>query len=494
MAHFDDNDLDCEHDKIEHDFEMADIEEDMSSAQEGTDRKLASSSRFRIYPYFEFLESKASSSYANYVERELVPPIISYFESALRVKYPVSGKLKLGSSVSRICERSTPSILRSGVDADFFMYYDIDSSSKFVASAKYCQLASGSKRPIVARTAINSNRLENARGNVLVHEKNMYVMMHEMMHALGFSRHLTQYYLMDNGKRRSGVVKTVNIAGKRRTVIDVPPLTERLRKFYGCSSLEGAIMENEGGEGTALSHFERKYFVYEAMASGGIHGRRISEFSLAMLEGSGWYDVDYSYAEPFYYGQGQGCSFLNYKCSSSSSKFDEYCTGSSRGCAPHGRGGGRCQSDPNSIMDSCRFYMPDEDYDCDNSDGADNARLPDLQVFGRGAGSKCFSGDLNSRRSSNGRTSFCFKYTCQGSGSDTEVQVQVGRHTITCTREGQRTIDGYYGSIDCPDPLTFCNGPGKKFCPRNCMGRGNCVNGKCQCESGFSGVDCALRN
>jgi len=258
----DDDDLACHHDQIDHNPDMLDVEEDMSSVQEGADRVLASYSHIKIYPYFGFLQSKASSSFANYVERELVPPIIDYFQGAIKVKYPLNGKLKLSSSVDRICERNTPSILRNGVDADFFMYYDIDTSTNFVASAKYCQLASGSKRPIIARTAINSKKLLDARGNVLVHEKNMYVMMHEMMHAFGFSAHLTKYFLNENGRVRTGHVKTLTIAGKKRTVIDVPPLTERLRKFYGCSSLQGAIMENEGGSGTALSHFERKYFVY----------------------------------------------------------------------------------------------------------------------------------------------------------------------------------------------------------------------------------------
>jgi leishmanolysin len=406
----------------------------------------------------------------------------------LKVKYPVVGNLKLTSS--KICERTTPSILKTGVAADFFMYYDIDGGSSFVASAKYCYLASGTKRPLVGRTYINNNKLLIAKGNALVHEKNMYVMMHEMVHALGFSTYTFPYWLDENGRTRKGHVKSVSIGGKTRSVVDIPALTERLRNFYGCSSVPGVIMENEGGSGTSLSHFERKYFVYETMSSGGIFGRRISEFTLGMLEGSGWYVADYSFAEPFFYGQGQGCSFLSNVCSSSSSKFDEYCTGSSRGCAPHGRGGGSCSSD--SIMDSCRFYYPNEDYDCDNDDGADYARLPDLQVFGRGAGSKCFTGTLNSRSSSS-RTSFCFKYTCVGSGSDTQLQVQVGKNTITCTQEGTKTVNGYYGAVDCPDPLAFCNQAGKKFCPRGCVGRGTCVNGKCQCNSGYTGVDCALK-
>jgi len=252
-------------------------------------------------------------------------------------------------------------------------------------------------------------------------------------------------------------------------------------------------MENSGGSSTSSSHFERKYFLYENMCSGSILGRRISEFSLAMLEASGWYVPDYSYAEPFFFGQGQGCSFLSNVCSSSSPKFDEYCGGgsSTRGCAAHGRGGGTCNS--NSLMENCNYIFPFEDYDCENSDGEDNARLPSLQVFGRTAGSRCFTGSLNTRVSSTGRTHFCFKYTCSGTGSSTQVEVQVGNNKITCTSEGQKTISGYYGSVDCPDPQTFCNGPGKKFCPRNCMGRGTCVDGKCQCRSGYTGSDCALK-
>jgi hypothetical protein len=334
---------------------------------------------------------------------------------------------------------------------------------------------------------INRNMLPNANGNVLLHEKNMYVLMHETMHGLGFSTNTYKYFVDSNGKTRTGHIKSVSVSGKTRTFLDVPPLTEKLRAHYGCSTLAGALMENGGGDGTSASHFERKVFLYEAMTSGAIDGRRVSEMSLALLEGSGWYTVDYSYAEPYYFGKGQGCSFVT---GTSCTNFDEFCTGSSRGCAPHGRGGGSCRSD--SISDGCKYYSPDADYDCENPDGEDYARLPDLQVYGRGAGSKCFTGTLNTR-SSTSSTSFCFKYSCSGSGSGTQLQVQVGSKTVTCTEEGQKTIDGYYGTVNCPDPLTFCNTVGKKYCPRNCMGRGSCVSGKCQCKSGFTGVDCALK-
>lgn len=446
-------------------------------------------SNIRIYPYFGFLEETASSEYAAYISNELVPPIVDYFQAALKVKYPVAGNLVVSSS--SICERSTPSILRSGgVPADFFIYYDsYTESGTQLATTKYCYLASGSKRPLVTRTRINRNQLTLPNGDVLAHEKNMYVIMHEMTHGFGFSSSTYKYFIDASGNTLNGHVKTASIGGSTHTVLDIAPLTQKLRDFYGCSSVPGAILENGGGSATDASHFERKYFVYEFMSSGSIYGRRISEFSLALLEGSGWYVPDYSYAEPFWYGQGQGCDFINSQCSSSSSQFDEFCTGSTRGCAPNGIGGGSCSSD--SIMDGCKFIRPSEDYLCENDNGADFARLPDLQVFGRGAGSKCFTGSLNTR-SSNSPTSFCFKYSCNGSGSSATVDVYLGSNKVTCTSQGTQTIDGYYGSIDCPDPLSFCNTVGATYCPKNCMGRGTCVNGQCQCNSGYSGTDCAL--
>jgi len=485
-------DHECTHDEIEQNPEFLDIEEDTSSASLSEDeqgRMLASYSNIRIYPYYGFLKSSTPSSYASYVQNDLIPPIIDYFEAALKIKYPVVGNLKLGSSVSRICEHSTPSILKTGVAADMFVYFDTDAySGTQLAKSKYCYLASGTKRPLIARTIINRNMLKTPSGDAVKHEQNMLVLMHEMIHNFGFSTYNYRYFLDSNGNRRSGHIKSVKIGGSTRTVLDLPPLTSRIRSHFGCSSLPGAVMENGGGDATASSHFERKFFVYEAMCSGSILGRRVSEFTLALLEGSGWYIPNYSYADPYFFGKGQGCTFVTGTCSSS--KFDEYCSGSSRGCSPHGRGGGYCQSD--SLSDGCRYHYPNQDFDCEDVDAEDSARLPSLQVFGRGAGSRCFSGTLNSR-SSTSSTSFCFKYTCSGSGSSTKLEVNVGNNKVSCTREGPKTVSGYYGSINCPDPQTFCNGPGKKYCPRNCMGRGTCVSGKCQCRSGYKGIDCALR-
>lgn len=439
----------------------------------------------RFYANYENLEDTASSSYANYIKKELVPALLSYFESALRVKYPVSGNLKIGSSVKNLCGLSVPSALRNGVSADYAIIYTSRSESSNILATSYnCNLASGTKRPLVGMTSINRQKLTDPDGDVILHEKNTYLLMHEMMHTLGFSKSLYKYFIDSNGRTLQGHVKDVTISGTSHTVINVPGLTDKLRNFHGCSSIQGAIME--GGDG---SHWDKRMYLYEVMQSGAINGKRVSEFSLGLLEGSGWYAVNYEYAEPYFYGQGQGCGFINGKCSSSKAYFDEFCAGSSRGCGFMGNSGGYCNSGSN--MDNCKYVIPTEDYDCGVSSASRNARLSSVESYGRDAGSKCFTGNLNSRSSSSS-SSFCFKYNCVGSGMDTELEILLGSKKAVCRKEGSVTVDGYYGSIDCPDPLTFCQTVGKKYCPRGCMGRGECVNNKCQCNSGFKGIDCAL--
>jgi len=465
-----------------------DVEEIIPSF-DSNERVLASYPQVRMAANYDALNS-APAAYKTYMQKQLVPAVLDYFSAALKIKAPLKNKITVSSKT--ICGLSTPSILRNGgVAADYLLLLDskLDSAGSWVAETYSCSLASGTKRPYIAKTLFNRDLLKDASKNVLLHEKNIYLLLHEVLHSLGISKSLYKYFLDVNGKVIKNPVKTVKLLGSSRMVLDIPVLTERARKYFGCPTLEGVFMEDDGSVG---SHLERRQFVYEHMTSGLMYDQRISEFSLGILEASGWYVPDYSYADPYWFGQGKGCGFWKESCTSSS--FDEdkygYCTGSSRGCGAHGRGGGKCTSDSKS--NSCRYIKPNVDYDCENPNADNYARLPSIQTFGRDAGSKCFSGTLSSSSSSASTTSFCFKYTCSGSGSKTKLTVNVGSKSIACSKEGSVTVSGYKGKLNCPDPLEFCSTIGKPYCPRNCGGRGTCVNNKCVCKKGFTGKDCGI--
>ena len=297
---------------------------------------------------------------------------------------------------------------------------------------------------------------------------------------------LYPYFVDKSGKTLTNHIKYQTIAGYERKILDLEPLTTRLRNYYGCDSVPGIIMENSGG-----AHLERRYFQYEVMSTGGIHGSKVSEFSLAFLEGSGWYIPDYSYAEPYYFGKGQGCNFIYDTCEEATVFEDEYCTGTGLGCTQVGESGGYCKSDSKS--ESCKFYSTQSHFNCENPNGIYYSPFSANQVYGRGLGSKCFSGNLTTKKTGDvSDITYCFTYDCQGEGAGTTLKVDFGKSHFICEKKGPITLSGYRGHVNCPDPIAFCSTIGKKTCPKNCMGRGKCVQGKCECDAGFQGTDCGF--
>jgi hypothetical protein len=249
-------------------------------------------------------------------------------------------------------------------------------------------------------------------------------------------------------------------------------------------------MENQGGAGSAGSHFERRIFGFEYMTSSIVPDMRVSEFTLALLEGSGWYIPDYTMAEPLSWGKGEGCSFVNGSCAVNGvPKFDEFCQAGKFGCSATGRAAVTC-SGYDTFSDGCSWYVPYSYNDCEDPTSIDYAALPTKEVYGSGTGSRCFTGNLYQSYSSSGTYGYCFKFTCQGTGLNTTLNVQIGTTTAVCKTAGSIPVTGLTGKLDCPDPVKYCGTIGKPFCKRGCMGNGVCVNAKCQCNSGWGGLDC----
>jgi len=154
------------------------------------------------------------------------------------------------------------------------------------------------------------------------------------------------------------------------------------------------------------------------MTANAILDSRISEFTLALLESSGWYQVNYNMAEPFEWGRNQGCGFLDQPCMNSETfqpNFDEFCTPlAAEGCTFTSRAVALCGSseqifvDPtlppfenywgnNTVVidefsDNCPYYLGIPNADCENPANKIVAYLSEEYY---GFGSRCISGTLS---------------------------------------------------------------------------------------------------
>lgn len=74
-----------------------------------------------------------------------------------------------------------------------------------------------------------------------------------------------------------------------------------------------------------MNHWERRVLYNEYMTSNYIEEPVVSRFTLALLEDTGWYQVNQNVAEDLVWGNGAGCDFLEQDCvQNSTAAFKEF--------------------------------------------------------------------------------------------------------------------------------------------------------------------------
>jgi len=74
-------------------------------------------------------------------------------------------------------------------------------------------------------------------------------------------------------------------------------------------------MEDEGGDGTAGSHWDRRIVPEDMMIGIDSMALGMTNFTLNFLEGTGWYVVSSKlYAHNIQAGKNAGCNFINNVC------------------------------------------------------------------------------------------------------------------------------------------------------------------------------------
>uniref|UniRef100_A0A3Q4BU29 Leishmanolysin-like peptidase n=1 Tax=Mola mola TaxID=94237 RepID=A0A3Q4BU29_MOLML len=179
-----------------------------------------------------------------------------------------------------------------------------------VAYAAYCQLEAELDRPIAGYAnlcpAMISSQPQEFEGM-------LSTVKHEIIHALGFSAGLFAFYHDDEGKPLTprfamhfvlglyqwseAVIRRVSrlwdIRGGHKVrhhvhVLVTPRVVEEARRHFKCPILEGMELENQGGTGTELNHWEKRLLENEAMTGSHTQNRVFSRLTLAIMEDSGW--------------------------------------------------------------------------------------------------------------------------------------------------------------------------------------------------------------
>jgi len=468
---------------------------------------------------FYYLE-EASPQVQKTISEQLVPAAIAYYQAALKVNR-LTGPITLTRAETQQCIGVDPQgSLEQGVHADLVLLVVARyNPKKVIASSGACFL-SEEGRPVIGGILYNLNAKPNTTEIPEAYYENMLkTTLHEFGHILGFTPNLFDRFIdpeTGNNLKKPTIEKEVN--GAMVKILTLDPLTRRLQDYFACPTLEGAYLEQEGSEGAKGLHFERRIFMNEIMTGAATANKRISEFYLAFLEGTGWYTPNYEMSEPMTWGKGKGCSFLNEKCLDENlqSRFpDHFCTKLGEyACTSDHQAYAMCGINVDyksedlrkefdyaqngklftvdGFADNCPYQYSYDMNECKISHSRPAAAMQEEHF---GPKSACFTGTVSrTEEKSFDSRPFCLKQSCvEVNPNEYVLSIELGDETIVCNERKRVTVSRYFGYIDCPDPKTFCTRDNAEFCPRGCMGRGSCVKNKCVCRNGYYDVDCSYR-
>jgi hypothetical protein len=154
-------------------------------------------------------------------------------------------------------------------------------------------------------------------------EKQRQTVLHELVHVLGFEPDLfTTFRKRESGEPYAASELYVseqlwsNVTALAKSVrkVRLPRVLAAAREQYACATLTGLELEEFGGPGTAGSHWEKRVVLDELMAPTITQSSVLSSLTLALLDDSGWYTVDYRMAQLLTWGRKKGCEFVNNRC------------------------------------------------------------------------------------------------------------------------------------------------------------------------------------
>ena len=344
------------------------------------------------------------------------------------------------------------------IDNDVIIFPSFRSlSNGALAAAAPCLLLEN-HRPVGGVVYINNN-LNFNKGNANFYMKN--ILLHEITHILAF--HPEFFRLLNMNTTENGI-----------SYIKSSGAVSKARQHFGCSSLTKIPLENQGGSGSAGSHWESRFMLGDYMISTDHPDAAISDITLALFEDTGFYQVNYYSGGLFKFGKNKGCSFSSTKCIiNEKAAFDEFCdTSSEAKCSSSRALKSSCYiTRYNSIPSEYQYFSDPQlgGYSSTNYCPVPYESHSDSNYYQR----HCRYGTASESLEKTGESSFCFMSSIAESGSVTtrpvcyevscdtsnnQIIITVGSAQVTCSADGTANIpSSLHGTIECPKYSELCS-------------------------------------
>ena len=385
--------------------------------------------------------------------------IADYFKKIVYVQHENFYSYSLKSLINMKCDSQTENIDSSINSYDLIVFPQVDSNGEYlsngvIAAASHCLASPYTGRPIAGIVILNKNL--NSKRDIEYYIRNS--IFHEFFHILGFN---TMFF-------------TQSYKENSYTYLNSPKLLEKAKIHFGCDTLKGLRLEDQGGSGTAGSHWDARYMQGELMIGEDYSEVVMSDMTLAYLEDLGFYEVNYYTGGLFRFGKNEGCSFFNKKCIYGEGTLfpNEFCYQPNEPfCSGSLTSKGSCfiAKYTNSLPEKYRYFSQDTvggkimtDY-CPISfySSVDSYyNYPTNCIYGKkensdeiiGSNSICFKSSINL----SSQKSICYKVECDRVNK--QIKVIIGGNTVTCNGEKNEMTNpnGLGGSLLCPDYNMVC--------------------------------------
>ncbi|EFA81656.1 peptidase M8 [Heterostelium album PN500] len=147
----------------------------------------------------------------------------------------------------------------------------------------------------------------------MTHTNFVRIAIHEMIHALGFSKFFFEksfinsvgdHYSAVRNVKRKGINNQGEVYSFVQPVIDSPNVVNYLRQQTGCQDIKYADLAFNGGSHWGTSTVGDEIMVTTSSARS---VNPISNLTLNLLKDTGWYDINFEYAEPLVKNRGLRC-------------------------------------------------------------------------------------------------------------------------------------------------------------------------------------------